>query len=223
MLNSIIGNLCFHQREKTDMGNVRIYNKLNIISFAKTTDHFGGLSNMAKNYPLFVNEILINSVESLYQACKFSLNPELQYEIISQKNPMRAKIISRQNQRYVRPDWDKIKYQVMEWCLKVKLMQNWDKFSKLLRETKDFPIVEYSKKDKVWGASPIDGNNLEGINALGRLLMKIRKDYIYPNEKPSMVTPPSITGFLLFGTPISTVYSPEYYLNDFEYEEETEN
>lgn len=198
------------------MDNQRIYNKREVVTFAKTTGPYGGLSNMAKNYPLFVNEILINSVELLYQALKFSLNPDIQNQILSQDNPMKAKEISRQHKDLVRKDWDNIKYLVMEWCLRIKLMQNWDKLSELLRSTGRRPIVEYSTKDAVWGALPVDEDRLEGKNALGRLLMKIRRDYIEPNKKIERVIPPNITGLLLLGFPISVVYPPEYYLEEEE-------
>ena len=62
--------------------NIITYYKHQVISFAKTTGKFGGLSNMAADYVLFVNEINIPNVEALYQACKFPLYPEIQRQII---------------------------------------------------------------------------------------------------------------------------------------------
>lgn len=66
----------------------------------------------------------------------------------------------------------------MRWCIRVKLIQNWDKFYNLLRETGDFPIVEESGRDDYWGAKPIDKHILVGMNILGRLLMELRKDVV---------------------------------------------
>ena len=212
MLHNITGSHFYHPKGKTEMVTQRIYDKSLVLTFAKTSGNFGGLSNMAKDFPLFVNEILINNVESLYQACKFSLNPEIQHLILSQKNPMMAKRISRANPLFVRPDWDKIKYDVMEWCLMVKLLQNWERFSTLLKETNSMIIVEYSTKDQIWGAVPYGENQLIGINAMGRLLMKIRNNFVHGNIKPKEVMPPDITGFMLYGNPITKVYSPEYYI-----------
>ena len=37
----------------------RRYAMADVISFAKTTARYGGLSNMAPKYPLFVNEVFI--------------------------------------------------------------------------------------------------------------------------------------------------------------------
>ena len=64
----------------------------------------------------------------------------------------------------------------MKWCLEVKLVQNFDKFSNTLLSTDDKIIVEYSKNDDVWGAIlKDDKNTLVGKNALGRLLMELRE------------------------------------------------
>lgn len=190
------------------------YNKHQVLSFAKTTGKFGGLSNMASDYVLFVNEINIPNAEALYQACKFSLYPEIQRMIIEERNPMTSKRISRQYQAYVRSDWDQIKIAVMDWCLQLKLLQNWDKFGGLLRDSGSSVIVEYSTKDDVWGAMPKDNDVLVGQNVLGRLLMKIRTEYVIPNKKPEKMLPPNVIGFMLYGVPITEVYAPEYYLDD---------
>ena len=64
---------------------------------------------------------------------------------------MVAKEISRKYEKYVRDDWDNVKYKVMEWCLEVKLIQNWDTFADVLVETGNKAIVEYSTKDDTWG------------------------------------------------------------------------
>lgn len=196
------------------MNNIRLYNKRQVITFAKVHNLFGGLSNMSNDYTLFVNEVPIYSVEALYQACKFSLYPNIQRMIVAERNAMRAKQISRHYQTYVRQDWKKIQYQVMKWCLEVKLLQNWDTFGALLKSTGDSAIVEYSEKDIIWGASPIDNDSLRGINALGRLLMQVREEYVRPNRRPQCINPPQITGFLLFGTPISKVFNVDYYFEE---------
>lgn len=213
----IIGNLYFLPKGAyiKIMSTYRRYEKYKVISFAKTNGRFGDLSNMAKDYVLFVNELSIPSVESLYQACKFSLYPKIQEEILLESNPMRSKITSRKYQSFIRQDWDNIKFNVMEWCLKIKLMQYWDKFGKTLKETEGKDIVEYSAKDTIWGAKP-EGDYLVGVNAMGRLLMKIRQEYVIANKQPEYVLPPNITGFLLLGNPITKVYAPEYYLDDLD-------
>ena len=191
---------------------MRVYDSHNVLTFSKTTGKFGGLSNMSGDYALFVNEIYIPTVEALYQACKFSLYPSIQQSIISQSNPMKAKTISRAYQSYVRQDWDVIKVHIMEWCLKVKLAQNWNTFGNLLDETGDAIIVEYSTKDHVWGAMPRGDGKLEGENILGRLLMKLRQDYLRKGIILKEVNPPMVAGMMLFNIPIGKIYSPDYYL-----------
>ena len=183
----------------------RIYNPKEVISFRKTTEAYGGLSNMASGYGLYINDLIIPSSEHLYQAMRYPLLPEIQHEIISQDNAMKAKMVSNKfKDKYSRQDWDKVKFKVMSWVLEVKLAQNWEKFSQLLLSTGDKPIVEYTKEDKIWGASTINGN-LEGVNALGRLLMAIRHEYVMPNNRIYCVDPVNIPAFLLYNTPIGIV------------------
>ena len=134
----------------------RTYNKKEVITFSKTTGKFGGLSNMAPGYSLFVNETNIANSEILYQACRFPLFPTIQEEIISQTNPMDAKEISRKYNQFTRQDWETVKFDVMRWYLQIKLIQNFDKFSDLLLSTGDNTIVEFSIKDSTWGAMPVN-------------------------------------------------------------------
>ena len=191
----------------------RRYNKDEVVVFSKTTMPFGGLSNMAAKYSVFVNEIEIPFIENLYQACRYPLYPKIQEEILSQTNPVAAKKCSRKNIEYTRKDWEKVKYKIMYWCLQVKLIQNWDTFSELIKETQDKPIVEYSTRGDEWGASP-EGNEFVGINAQGRLLMALRRDYILNERKPEYIIPPRIPGFLLYGHMIGRIYPAEYYFED---------
>ena len=156
--------------------NLRKYDRETSIVFFKTKEEFGGLSNMAGGYPLQVNGIDIRSSEALYQACRFPHRSDLQSLIIEQKSPMTAKMKTKPYRKFTRPDWDQMRIEIMRWCLKVKLAQNWLKFSNLLIETGDRPIVEQSRRDDFWGAVPAnDEKTLVGRNALGRLLMELRE------------------------------------------------
>jgi len=194
----------------------RIYNKNEVITFGKTTGEFGGFSNMASGYSLFVNETNISNTEILYQACRFPLFPKIQEEIVFQSNPMVAKQISRKHIHSTRQDWDAVKFDIMRWCLQIKLLQNFDKFSNLLLSTNDTPIVEFSMKDNVWGAVPISKDLLKGKNALGRLLMEIREVYVKKSIEIEYVNSLNIPAFLLFDRPISRVHSPDYIIKDLD-------
>ncbi len=130
---------------------------------------------------------------------------------------MEAKEISRKYNQYTRQDWEEVKFDIMSWCLQIKLLQNYDKFSTLLLSTNLKPIVEYSTKDDVWGAIPTDSNTLKGKNALGRLLMQMREVYLKGFQDIEYVKPLNIPAFLLFNNPIDKVYKPEiviHYLDD---------
>lgn len=186
----------------------RKYYKNKVITFSSTKAPFGGLSNMAPGYSVRVNDVIIPTVEALYQACRFPLFPEIQQEIIEQHSPMTAKMISRKYLRYTRQDWEIVKYKIMYWCLEIKLSQNYDKFSSLLLETGDNQIVEYSNKNKDWAAMPVGDNYLVGKNALGRLLMQLRSEYVIEKVSLDCVPPLNIIAFYLYGTQIATTCSP---------------
>ena len=181
--------------------------------FKKTKERHGGLSNMASGFSLIVNEIPILTSEALYQACRFPHLPEVQRKIISEKSPMSAKMVGKPYRDKTRIDWDKSRVYIMRWCLRIKLAQNFLEFGELLKSTGEKEIVEESNKDDFWGAIR-DRNNydvLEGTNALGRLLMELRKYYfdcLMMNE-PIEIPPPDIPGFLLYGEEIkSMVFNP---------------
>ena len=187
----------------------RIYHRANSAVFLKTREKHGGLSNMAGGFPLVVNGEAIRTSEALYQACRFPHLPELQREIISQKSPMTAKMKGKPYRHISRPDWDVVRVKIMRWSLQVKLAQNWDKFSELLLETGDMPIVEHSRRDDFWGAKPIDSETLIGTNALGRLLMELREQLKCESpEALQYVKPLAIPEFLLYDRPIEAIGHP---------------
>lgn len=179
------------------MYDQKTYNRGESVVFLKTKEAFGGLSNMSGGYPLVVNGIQIRTSEALYQACRFPHLPDIQEVIIEQKSPMAAKMKGKPHRNNSRSDWDRVHVDIMRWSLHVKLLQNWDTFSKLLLETGDLPIVEQSRKDDFWGAKPIDEQTLIGRNVLGHLLMELREI-----KSISKVDPLNISNFMLFGDPI---------------------
>ena len=201
----------------------RIYNISECIVFSKTNEPFGCLSNMASGYPLFINDNIIPSSEALYQAMRYSLFPHIQHEIISQHSPMTAKMISKKYYAYTRQDWEDIRIKVMRWALEIKLSQHWTKFSALLDATGNKPIVEFSTKDKVWGATKINDTQLSGVNALGRLLMELRENYIYNSQRIECVkAPTNVAGFRLYDHDIDMVCNEDYFLNNPDEEREVE-
>lgn len=189
----------------------RIYHRSECITFLKTREQFGGLSNMAGGYPLVVNNISIFTSEALYQTCRFPHKSEVQKLIISQKSPMTAKMKSKPYRNESRSDWDEVRVQVMWWCLRVKLVQHWEKFGELLLSTGNEFIVEESHRDQFWGAKPIDSEVLVGFNVLGQLLTHLRERLKSPGaEKLKSVFPLSLPQFLLMDKPVEPIRTKDY-------------
>jgi hypothetical protein len=120
---------------------------------------------------------------------------------------MTAKMKSKRFRKDSRPDFELIKVNVMRWCLRVKLLQNWDRFARLLLATGERPIVEVSRKDSYWGAQPDDSDGFVGGNVMGRLLMELREQ-LQSNRSDALrapVSPLAIPDFLLLGMPIGVV------------------
>lgn len=183
---------------------VRTYLLSECVTFRKTKEAFGGLSNMAAGFSIHVNEVTIPTAEHLYQALRFPNHPKIQWDIIHEKSPMRAKWIGRAHIKHTREDWDIQQFKIMQWVLEVKLSQNWESFSALLKSTEEKNIVEITPKPKDWGAV-IKGDYCEGINALGRLLMHLREKYVHSNNRIYCVSPLNIEQFKLLGHPIGVV------------------
>jgi ribA/ribD-fused uncharacterized protein len=183
----------------------RIYQRRDVVAFRKTNEHFGGLSNMAPGFPIRILDVRIFTAEAIYQACRFPHMPKVQKLIIAQTSPMTAKMRAKPYRDDSRSDWDAVRVPIMKWCLRVKLLQNWDKFSALLLETGDRPIVEDSRKDDFWGATPDDDGILRGRNVLGRLLMELREKLKADPVSLQNVSPVPIPDFLLFSREIPAI------------------
>lgn len=131
---------------------MRQYDIRNVAAFRKTTEKWGELSNMAGGFPIFVNDVHIKNIEALYQSCRYPHLPDVQHKILFQDSPMTAKMVGKPFRLQTRPDWEEVKILIMKWCLRVKLAQNWERFSEVLLKTENMPIVELSNKDDFWGA-----------------------------------------------------------------------
>jgi type I restriction enzyme S subunit len=189
----------------TTTTKTRTYSRQEAVSFRKTNEKFGGLSNMAPGFPLEINGVRILTTEALYQACRFPHMPEVQKLILNERSPMTAKMKSKPYRKDSRADWDAIRVPIMKWCLRVKLAQNWVSFGELLLATGDHPIVEDSRKDDYWGAKTVDHDTLSGQNVLGRLLMELREKLKAKPESLKVVEPPPLPGFLLLGQAIPSI------------------
>ena len=71
------------------------YQKSEVVSFLKTSEPFGGLSNMAGGYLITLYGVRFRTSEHLYQALKFPDHPEIQLEIAGKPSPIAAKMVAR--------------------------------------------------------------------------------------------------------------------------------
>ena len=186
------------------------YTFTNSIVFRKTNEEpYGAFSNMKGGFPLTLNGKIWLTSEALYQACRFPNHPDIQEEIRLQKSPMAAKMKSKPHRPVElgknRLDWDDVRIPTMAWCLRVKLAQHFNKFSKILLQSGNQPIVEWSHKDQFWGATGGKYDNppitLTGHNHLGNLLMQLRELLQHaPNNTLLHIPPAPVSNFLLHGT-----------------------
>ena len=197
---------CARALDPADDGIVRVYDCRTSITFRKTNERFGGLSNLAAGLPLDVNGVRIRTSEALFEALRFPHLPHVQRLIIDQAGPMAAKRKSKLHRVNSRGDWDLVRVSLMRWCLQVKLANNLPRFGALLRETGDRPIVEDSHEDDFWGTRRVADGSLVGQNVLGRLLMDTRG--LVRRSSPDAlrrVDPPGVLGCQLYGNPIREV------------------
>lgn len=183
------------------------YSKNEVVSFLKTKEAFGGLSNMAAGYLITLYGIRCKTSEHLYQALKFPNHPEIQAEILAEKSPVAAKMVAKRCRHLIRPDWDEIKLPVMAYCLRAKLQCNFERFGDLLRSTGDADIVEISsKRDTFWGCVP-QGDLLVGHNHLGIQLTNLRDELVNDENcfRTAKLAPPDGLELRLMGRVLGTL------------------
>ena len=156
----------------------QVYPIAQSVFFHKKTDAHWILSNMA-SCPLEVEGIQFKSSEHLFQTLKFA-TPKSITAVYQSNN---AKMTAKHYQKlggHRRADWEQILVDVMKFCLQQKYEQCLA-FREELDSTKGYNIVELqdSKRDKEtsrangWGVKT-KGQNYEGANLMGRLLMELR-------------------------------------------------
>ena len=114
------------------------------------------------------------SVEHAFQAAK-TLDMTKRFEIANLNSPGAAKRVGRQLD--LRKDWEDVKIRVMEDCLRSKF-QDTTLLIKLLGTEGHFLIEGTTWHDKCWGICTCDECGGNGANNLGKLLMKIRDEYL---------------------------------------------
>lgn len=116
------------------------------------------------------------TVEHAYQAAK-TLSEREKYLIYNCGTPGQAKRMG--SKLTIRPDWDKIKFDVMRELVSIKFESKF--LSKKLLATGDANIIEGNYwHDNVWGYCYCPKClNKEHYNMLGNIIMNKRKDLIH--------------------------------------------
>lgn len=189
--------------ESVEIAGVEVWRAEECLVFYRTTDPWGGLSTAGYPYPVRLRNLLIESCEHLYQACRFPDEPGLQRLVLSQARPWRAKRLAYQHLERTRPDWNVVRRRIMYWCLQRKLEGNAN-FANLLLATRERTLVQRSSEDLYWGAVPRPDGSLVGHNHLGRLLMCLRAEatQALAAQKPYLIKTPEVPNFRLLGVPV---------------------
>lgn len=164
------------------------------IRIHKIDEEWGVFSNFAHT-PVEVNGVSFDTTERLFQVMKMA-TPEAQ-KMVYEKNgnpKMTAKHIQKDHPEWIKEDWPRIIVDVMKFCLQTKYEQC-EIFRNELERSKGFYIVEdqstFSKKRAdTWGVKLL-GDNYEGSNLLGRLLMELRD-----NDRLEYTLPTDAFGFI---------------------------
>lgn len=175
----------------------QVYPVAQSVFFNKKDDSHWILSNMSY-CSLEIEGVPFNSSERLFQTLKFATPEAITavYKAIQPKMPAKhwQKVGGHR-----REDWGQIILDVMKFCLQQKYEQC-PEFRRELDSTKGYNIVELQvkKNDKetsranAWGVK-IKGENYEGPNIMGRLLMELRDkgklEYKLPDDwnKPLLI------------------------------------
>lgn len=125
------------------------------------------LSNFSDSAIVY-NGYLYPTAEHAFQAAK-TLNLKEQEKVREAPTPSQAKRIGRKVQ--LRPDWEKIKEEIMYDIVRLKFVSN-PELAKKLFETEDSILIE----GNTWGDTYWGMCNGIGKNKLGRILMAVRKE-----------------------------------------------
>ena len=122
-------------------------------------------------FGLIMDEKYFQTSEHAFQYLKFSDTSIMTANLIRESfSPNKARQIAHENRKVKRPDWDEVKYDLMERVIKLKIDAN-PTVRQALLNTGDYIIAECClDEDTEWG---IDKEK-QGENRLGKILMKIR-------------------------------------------------
>jgi ribA/ribD-fused uncharacterized protein len=153
------------------------------IRFYETTEPYGCFSNFSR-HALALDGREWRTSEHFFQASKFTKKADVD-AVHEAATPFLAAQLGRSRERSFRPDWDKVKEEIMLRALRAKFSQHPD-IQCILRSTMGAALVEHTANDRYWG----DGGDGSGLNRLGIALEQVRSEFIH--SELHFVPPPWI-------------------------------
>ncbi|MTJ09522.1 MULTISPECIES: NADAR family protein [unclassified Anabaena] len=138
------------------------------IYFYSTREEYGCFSNFS-NHGFVLDELYWSTSEHYFQAQKFVGTPYLE-KLRLVKTPKEAAKMGRQRTLPLRPDWEKVKDNIMRNAVLCKFSTHAN-IKEILLSTGNEELVEKSPIDYYWGCGA-DGS---GKNMLGIILMEVRE------------------------------------------------
>ena len=123
-----------------------------------------------------IDNLTFSSSEAAYHAEKF-LDEDIK-KLLTRLIPDEAKHVTRELSRFIRLDWDNVKYNLMKKVVLEKFKQN-PKCLKELLDTEDIELIEDTTgwHDNIWGECTCEEcKNKEHKNYLGKILMEVRNE-----------------------------------------------
>ena len=154
--------------------NIIMYRDIPEDAIVSFRDGYQFLSNMF-SCPIMVGDIELGTVEHAYVAHKVTedMRPRVALEL-QPMNPGQAKRHGRKIP--LRPDWHKVKFDIMLELLRQKFVAT-SSFGDALLKTGDRMIIEGNTwGDKTWGMTDYNSIGFSGHNKLGELLMQRRNE-----------------------------------------------
>jgi ribA/ribD-fused uncharacterized protein len=141
---------------------------------AKIAEFQGEYRFLSNFYPATVEfeGVTYPSVEHAYQSAK-TLNMDERRRIAAIVDPADAKRAGRALNPQ-RPDWEQVKFLVMEQCVRYKFSHSNALRAKLLATGSAILEEGNNWNDRIWGICP--PNSGDGENRLGKILMKVRAE-----------------------------------------------
>lgn len=154
---------------------------MNPVTFKGSRKPWGWLGNMSP-FPIEFNGKKWWTTEALFQAMRFPEESPIRELIRSEKNPMLAKNVAKENQDKMRViQLSEEDVENMMICLRVKLEQHPNLVEELLL-SEDRDIIEdvtsrgRKGSNLFWGALLNEQGEWEGLNKLGNLWMELREE-----------------------------------------------